>query len=71
MKIFASVKNPGKYFGAYETPEGSFTIPASARFADAEYAQRAIQRGMNLGQTVDGTWIVFAKGEGLTALLEG
>ena len=70
VKLF---RNPhtDKWFAAYETADGENTLPASKRFDEDTYMQLAKERGLQCVMPQDSdTFIVCAKGGGLTAALE-
>ena len=70
LQINASTNKPGSFWAKYETPDGTFTIPATKRFSDPEYKKNALARGLALGLTEEDIWIVFAKGAALETIME-
>ena len=70
MQVVKSPKT-GKPFFSYNTEEGQEVLRASLRFLDEEYRKRAETHGVMFGQTVEGDWIGFAKGDSANVLLTG
>jgi hypothetical protein len=67
------VKSPktGKAFFSYNTADGNQVLRASMRFLEEAYLDRAKKTGVMFGQTVEGNWIGFAKGDSSNVLLSG
>lgn len=67
------VRNPhtGKAFFSYNTEDGQEVLRASSRFLDEEYRNRANTYGVMFGQTVEGNWIGYAKGDTANVLMSG
>lgn len=67
------IQNPktGKAFFSYNTEDGQEVLRASSRFLDEAYLNRAKTHGVMFGQTVEGNWIGYAKGDTANVLMSG